>query len=108
MTLVTSLKDRYVVKKVAMGDPTGLALVVVSATAITLNWTDVEIIGTVKIERSLASGSGFSEIASVPVGDETYDDTGLTTATTYYYRIRSYDIRIGYSAYSAVVSETTL
>lgn len=106
--LTTSLKDRYVVKKTALEAPISLSLTVVSATQITLDWTDVAIIGTIKIERSLAPTSGFVEIASVVLGVETYDNTGLTTATTYYYRIRSYDISIGYSVYSAIENETTL
>lgn len=60
----------------------------------------------VEVERSLTSGSGFSQIATTNLGVQTYGDTGLSSSTTYYYRVRTN--RGGdTSPYSAESSATT-
>lgn len=107
MPLYTALRSNIAISKAALAAPTGLALNVDSDTEITLNWTDVATDGTVEVERSLAALTGFEVIATVDVGDATYADTGLTAATEYFYRIRAFDISVGYSAYSDTESATT-
>jgi len=56
-----------------------------------------------KIERSLSSGSGWSQIATTGINTLTFTNTGLTSGTRYYYRVRSYNAA-GNSAYSNAVT----
>jgi PA14 domain/Concanavalin A-like lectin/glucanases superfamily/Bacterial Ig domain/PKD domain/Fibronectin type III domain len=86
--------------------PTGPSATAAGKTQINLAWTDTANNETgFKIERSLTSGSGFSEIASLISGVQAYSDTGLTAGTTYYYRVTAYN-NAG-SAASAQASATT-
>jgi len=52
-----------------------------------------------KIERSLNGNNGWNQIATTGINVHTFTDTGLTSNTRYYYRVRSYN-RLGNSAYS--------
>lgn len=57
-----------------------------------------------EIERSLSSGSGFTQIATVAAGVTTYNDNGLSP-DTYFYRVRA--VKVGeQSAYSNEAFET--
>ena len=58
-----------------------------------------------KIERMTSTGS-YSQIASVPTNIQTYTDTGLTSGTTYCYRVRAFN-SAGNSAPSNVGCTTT-
>lgn len=107
MTVLSSIRSNFVVSASPLAAPEDLALNVDSDTEITLEWIDVAVAGYVKIERSLSELSGFEEVASVPVGDETYQDTGLDPDTEYFYRIRAFYLPSGYSAYSDIESATT-
>ena len=87
--------------------PSGLSAVAVSNNQINLVWTDNAANETgFKIERSLTSGSGFSEIATAGANVTSYQNTGLSPATVYYYRVRANNAG-GDSAYSAEASTTT-
>ena len=44
-----------------------------------------------KIERSLTTGSGFTEVGQAANGETSFFDTGLTTATRYFYRVRAFN-----------------
>lgn len=60
-----------------------------------------------KVERCTGSGcSNYSQIAT-PSGTG-YSDTGLSTATTYQYRVRATDAAGNLSGYSSVASAATL
>jgi len=87
--------------------PSGLAATAASSTAINLAWTNNNSNQTgVKIERS-PDGVTFTQIALTASGTvATYSDTGLTAATTYYYRVRATNGATN-SAYSTVASATT-
>jgi hypothetical protein len=88
--------------------PSDLIATVASATAIDLEWTDnANNEEGFKIERSLTSGSGFSEIATVGANVNSYPDSGLTTGTTYYYRVCAYNTT-GDSDYSNEASATPM
>ena len=52
-----------------------------------------------KLERKLGAAGSWSEIKSFGPNTKIYQDSGLTSGTTYCYRVRSYNL-IGYSAYS--------
>ncbi len=63
-----------------------------SESTVLLTWQDNSDNETgFKIERSLSSTGGFSQIATVDPNVTTYLDTGLTSGTTYYYRVRAYN-----------------
>jgi hypothetical protein len=56
-----------------------------------------------KIERSLNGSSGWAQISTTGINIHTFTNTGLTSNTRYYYRVRSYN-RLGDSAYSNTVN----
>ncbi len=85
--------------------PTGLVSSL-SGVGINLDWTDNSSNETsFNIERSL-NGITFSHLATTSADVINYLDTGLSSTTTYYYRLNAYN-DIGYSAYSSVASSTT-
>ena len=87
--------------------PSILATTTASKNSMRLTWTDVANEEGYKIERCTGSGcTNFSQIASVPANTTTYLNTGLRKATTYLYRIRSYNAG-GDSACSNTASYTT-
>jgi hypothetical protein len=87
--------------------PGSLTLTVASASQINLSWTDNSTIEQgFKIERKLGIGGTYSEIGSVGANVTTFQSTGLSAATTYYYRVRAYNGTC-YSAYATEKSATT-
>jgi len=87
--------------------PSGLSATVASSTQINLAWTDNSNNNEdgFTIERS-GDGTNFSEIAAVGANVTTYSNTGLSPATTYYYRVRAFNAG-GNSAYSNTANATT-
>ncbi len=87
--------------------PSSLTATAYSTTRIDLKWVDNSGIETgFKIERSLSSGSGFSQIATVGANVKAYSSTGLAAGTRYYYRVRAYNAT-GNSPYSNTANTTT-
>jgi hypothetical protein len=87
--------------------PTALSASALSSSSIRVSWTDNSNDETgFKIERSLSSSSGFTQVGTVGANVMTYDDAGCDASTTYYYRARAYN-SAGDSAYSNVASATT-
>ena len=79
-----------------------------SKTSISLEWTDnASNEQGFRIYRSLAATSGFAEIGTVSANVVAYTDNSLQPSTNYYYRIRAFN-GDGYSAYTPVLSVTTL
>jgi rhamnogalacturonan endolyase len=86
--------------------PTGLSATAVSAPQIDLAWTDNSTNEEgFQIERS-TNGVNFGQIWLMGANTTNYSDIGLTSATTYYYRVRSGNLG-GQSAYSGIASATT-
>jgi hypothetical protein len=80
----------------------------VSNTQINLMWTDANTNETgIKLERKTGPGGAYAQVAVLCPNTTSYSDTGLTLATPYYYRLRSYN-SAGDSAYSTETSGTTL
>ena len=57
-----------------------------------LTWTDRSATETgFRIERSPLTNTNFTEIATVGANTTSFTDSGLSRATTYYYRVRAYN-----------------
>ncbi|HYR88021.1 MAG TPA: fibronectin type III domain-containing protein [Terriglobia bacterium] len=89
--------------------PSGLTATVAGGTQINLAWTastdNVGVTGY-RVERCQGAGcSNFAQIAT-PAGI-TYNDPGLTPATSYSYRVRANDAVGNLSGYSNAVTATT-
>jgi hypothetical protein len=88
--------------------PSDLSVTVAGPNALDLSWMDNSSgEDGFKIERSLTSGSGFSEIDTVGMNVTSYQDSGLETGTTYYYRVCAYN-GYGDSGYSNEASGTPI
>ena len=86
--------------------PTNLTAVVASNTQINLTWVDNSANEDgFEIERS-PDGSTWTQINTTAADVTTYNDTGLSTNTTYYYRVRAFNTS-GNSGYSNVASAST-
>ncbi|MGH7597289.1 MAG: fibronectin type III domain-containing protein, partial [bacterium] len=88
--------------------PNSLTATAASNTQINLTWADnASNEEGFKIERKLTAGVTFNQIATVGAGVTNYSDTGLSSTTSYTYRVRAHNDG-GHSAYSSQVSVTTL
>src|SRR5205814_1253647 len=70
--------------------PSNLAATAVSQTQINLTWRDnsgVEL--NYIVARSTTSGGPYTDIATLPANSISYNNTGLTANTTYYYVVRA-------------------
>jgi len=89
-------------------DPTGLNANPVSTTEIDLTWNDNSTNETnFVIQRKIGTGGTFSDLVTLPANTVHYNNTGLTTATEYCYRVRAIN-GIGSSGYSNEDCATTL
>lgn len=90
--------------------PSGLTLLVASASQINLAWVDNSTDESgFRIERCqgpVASCGSFVQVAQVVANVTSHNDTGLAGGTTYTYRIRAYNSN-GNSAYSSSAEATT-
>jgi len=95
---------------VAPSVPGNLVVTVASNTQLNVSWdaaTDNVAVTGYLIERCNGTGcTNFAQIVSVT--STTYNNTALTVATSYSYRLRARDAANNKSAYSAIVSATTL
>lgn len=83
--------------------PTNPVAVGLYPTQIQLSWTDgAHNESGYQLERSTASGSGFSLLTTLGAGANGYIDSNLPDGTRYYYRVRAIN-SLGNSAYSSVV-----
>jgi hypothetical protein len=86
--------------------PSALSASAISSTRIDLTWSDNSVNEDgFTIERS-TDGASFDEIVTLNANVTAYSDIGLAPATTYYYRIQSYNTG-GTSSFSNTVNTTT-
>jgi len=89
--------------------PAGLAAAVASSTQINLGWTassdNVGVTGYLVERCEGANCTGFAQIGTSTI--TTYNDIGLTAATSYNYRVRATDAAANLSAYSNTASAST-
>ena len=95
----------------AAAPPSGLTATAASTSRINLAWTDNSTDESgFRVERApdVASAPGtFAQVASVGANVVTYSNTGLTTGTRYWYRVRAYN-SVGNSDYSNVADAMTM
>lgn len=84
-------------------------LTVVSTSQINVAWPNVTGNIAYKLERKTGAGGTYAQIGGGDLAQDTigYNDTGLTTGTTYYYRL-SVRNRSGYSLTSSELNATTV
>jgi glucose/arabinose dehydrogenase/fibronectin type 3 domain-containing protein len=91
------------------GAPSGLTTTAASREQVNLAWTEAtDNVGVegYRVERCLGAGcTDFAEVAA-PAG-ESYQDTGLSSSTTYRYRVRALDAAGNLGAYTSVEEATT-
>lgn len=95
------------VQTAALAAPSALTARPYGTSLIYLTWQDDLFASRYEVERSSNGISGWTKVATVEEDQEYYLDTGLTTATKYYYRLRSANDVWGASAYTSVQSATT-
>jgi hypothetical protein len=88
--------------------PTGLSATALSSSAIRLAWTDNATNETgYRVARAPAATGPFSTVANLPANATAWTNSGLSSGTTYFYRLWATNAYTA-SADSAVVSATTL
>lgn len=98
----------YLSGGVVPNPPSGLTVTPVNTGELLISWTDNSSNETgFKLERSsTGGGSGFTEIIQLAANTTSYNNVGLTSGTTYHYRIRAFN-GIGNSSYSSEANGTT-
>ncbi len=86
--------------------PSNLRVRKVTGTSISLQWRDNSNNEQGFYIERFNDGGFFTRIATVGANVTTYTDTGLTTSTSYSYRVQAFNAD-GVSAYSETVSATT-
>lgn len=73
--------------------PTGLTATAASTTAIDLRWTDTTTAEDgFRVYRATASGGPWTLVATLAVDATTYQDTGLTWRSTYFYQVSAFNV----------------
>ncbi|MFC1752220.1 fibronectin type III domain-containing protein [Thermoproteota archaeon] len=86
--------------------PSNLSATAVSSSQINIDWQDnSDNEDGFKVERKILSGS-YVEVATVAADVTGYSDSGLSSQTTYFYRVRAYNLS-GDSGYSNETNATT-
>jgi len=88
-----------------LGIPTHLSVSIPTATSIKLSWTSVSGANGYEVFRSLSATGTYTWLANAFT--TSYTNSGLTTGTTYYYKVKARNttkVPTVYSAYTSVIS----
>jgi hypothetical protein len=86
--------------------PTGLTATIISSNQINLSWTISSGATNYNVKRATVNGGPYTIIATNGLAT-TYNDTGLSASTTYYYVVSAFNT-VGESPDSAQISATIL
>lgn len=87
--------------------PTSLTATAVSQSQIDLAWTDNSSVETgYEVEQSANGTTGWSNITTTAANATSFSVTGLTEATTYYFRVRAAKSAV-HSTYTSVANDIT-
>ena len=90
------------------GSPTNLGILSISRNRVHIGWIDNATNESgYSVERKIGADGVFFQIATTSAGAANYLDSGLTSETKYYYRVRAFNDS-GYSSYSTEISVYTL
>lgn len=100
---VDTTKTFYVYRMPELSAPKALAAETVDGSSLALSWKACAGCDRYIVERSDTTAQGPFAVASDSLGDTTYTDTGLSSGTRYWYRVRGYYIAPG----GLAISDTT-
>jgi hypothetical protein len=95
----TPISDIWTTSGATPAAPSNLTATAAVADQINLGWTDNSSNESGFLVERSTDNVNFTQIASLGSNVTSYSDTGLTTGTTYYYRVRAYN-SAGDSGYS--------
>jgi len=87
--------------------PSGLIVAKQTATSLTVVWNEVDNADGYTLYRSISADAMYSQIIQSDAADTQYNDSPLSSVTTYYYKIRAFN-SYGRSELSLPTSGTTL
>ncbi|OPJ60225.1 GH25 family lysozyme [Clostridium oryzae] len=102
---VYSNYSSVVSSKPSLSTPTSVKAAVSSYNSVTVSWGGVSGANGYKLYRATSSKGSYALISTTT--SKSYKNTGLTTGTSYYYKVKAYrnvDSSKVYSSYSSVVS----
>ncbi len=89
--------------------PANVTATGVSTNKIHIAWNNVGSAGTgYELWRSTSANGTFSKIADMPLSSVSYDNTGLTGGSVYYYKIRTVISAGEYTEFSNIASASTV
>jgi fibronectin type 3 domain-containing protein len=71
--------------------PSNVSATSASSSSITVSWAAVSGASGYKVYRSTSSDSGYTQANSSDITETSYTDTGLSSNTTYYYKVSAYN-----------------
>jgi chitodextrinase len=89
--------------------PTGLTTTLIGSSQINLSWTpSTDNVGVTGYEVQRCQGAGCTTFVSVGTpSSASFNDTGLSSSTTYRYQVRAQDAVPNWSAYSTILTAAT-
>jgi subtilisin family serine protease len=91
-----------------LNPPTNLRVVSTSSSQVQIAWSDNSSTEQSYLIERHTTGNNFVQIGQVGQNTSTFTDTGLSAATTYWYRVRASNPVAGFSVFSNEISAATL
>jgi len=88
---VSTWSDPLVVTVLPLRPPQEFSSTIDPQGRVVLSWVDPENAYDVIVERKVAGESEWARLASVSIGEERYEDDGLSPLKTYMYRVRAHN-----------------